>query len=235
MSIITRERMEEQGLQTLSETLQATTGVFVNYLDTERVTYTARGYAISNYQVDGMLNTFSGNLKTNGDNVVYDRIEVVRGATGLTTGAGDPSATINQVRKRPTQQFQGNAAVRLGSYGLRRGEIDLSGPLAFDGTVRGRFVAAKQQSNSFRPLYKQDNDALYGILEADIGPNTVVSLGYERQQSDPRGVTWGNVIYWNADDSKANLPYNLNLSTPWASWNLIEKKTTATLEHHFNP
>ena len=235
LSIITRERMEEQGLQNLSDTLQATTGVYVTYLDTERVQYMARGYAITNYQVDGMLNTFGGSLKTNGDNAIYDRIEVLRGATGLTTGSGDPSATVNQIRKRPTQAFQGSAAVRVGSYGLRRGEIDLSGPLAFDGKLRGRFVAAKQQGDSFRPLYKQDNDAVYGIVEADVGPDTVVSLGYERQKADPRGVTWGNVVYWNADGSVANLPYDLNLSTPWSSWGIVEKKTTATLEHRFTP
>lgn len=234
LSVITRERMEEQGLQTLSETMQATTGVYVSYTDSERIGYSARGYNITNFQVDGMLNTFGGSLKTNGDNVVYDRIEVLRGAAGLTVGAGDPSATINQVRKRPTTQFQGSAGVRLGSYGLRRGEIDLAGPLAFDGKIRGRFVAAQQQSDSFRPFYEQKLDALYGIVEADVGADTTVSLGYERQKSDPRGATWGTVLYWNADGSVANLPYDLNLSTPWASWNIVEKKTTATLDHRFN-
>ncbi|GGC12752.1 ferripyoverdine receptor [Oxalicibacterium flavum] len=234
MTIVTRQRMEEMGLQTLSETMQATTGIFVNANDTERITYNARGYSVTNFQVDGMLNTYGGSLKTNGDNVIYDRIEVVRGATGLTTGAGDPSATINQVRKRPTREFQGNAAVRIGSHHMRRGEIDLSGPLAYDGKIRGRFVAARQKADSFRPLYKEDRTVLYGILEADIGRDTVVAVGYEQQKSDPRGVTWGTVPYWNSDGSVANLPRNLNLSTPWASWNIDEKKTFATLEHNFN-
>ncbi len=234
LSIMTRERMEEQGLQTLAETMQQVTGVYVNYNDTERVTYNARGYAINNFQVDGMLNLFGSSLKANGDNVVYDRIEVVRGATGLTTGAGDPSATINQVRKRPTKTFQGNAAVRIGTHELRRAELDVSGPIAYEGKLRGRFVTAKQEAKSFRPLYEQDLGALYGILEADLGASTTVSLGYERQKSDPRGSTWGTVPYWNADGSLANMPHDLNLSTPWASWNMDEKKTFATLEHRIN-
>ena len=234
MTVITRERMEEQGLQTLSETMSQVTGVYVNYNDTERITYNARGYPITNFQVDGMLNTFGGSLKTNGDNVVYDRIEVVRGATGLTTGAGDPSATINQVRKRPTPHFQANAALRVGSYSLRRGELDLSAPLAFDGRVRGRFVVAKEATDSFRRFYEKDTDAVYGIIEADLGPATTLSLGHERQSSDPRGVSWGTVLYWNADGSRANLPYDLNLSTPWASWNIKERKTFATVDHRIN-
>jgi len=234
LSIMTRERMEEQGLQTLSETMQQVTGIYVNYNDTERVTYNARGYAVNNFQVDGMLNLFGSTLKANGDNVVYDRIEVVRGATGLTTGAGDPSATINQVRKRPTRTFQGNAAVRVGTHDLRRAEVDVSGPIAYEGKLRGRFVTAKQEAKSFRRLYEQDLGALYGILEADLGSATTVALGYERQKSDPRGSTWGTVPYWNADGSLANMPHDLNLSTPWASWNMDEKKTFATLEHRIN-
>lgn len=234
LSIMTRERMEEQGLQTLAETMQQVTGVYVNYNDTERVTYNARGYAVNNFQVDGMLNLFGSSLKANGDNVVYERIEVVRGATGLTTGAGDPSATINQVRKRPTKTFQGNAALRIGTHELRRAELDVSGPIAYEGKLRGRFVTAKQEAKSFRPLYEQDLGALYGILEADLGSSTTVSLGYERQKSDPRGSTWGTVPYWNADGSLANMPHDLNLSTPWASWNMDEKKTFATVEHRIN-
>lgn len=234
LSIVTRERMEEQGLQTLAETMQQVTGIYVNYNDTERVTYNARGYAVNNFQVDGMLNLFGSSLKANGDNVVYDRIEVVRGATGLTTGAGDPSATINQVRKRPTKTFQGNAAVRVGTHELRRAEIDVSGPIAFEGKLRGRFVTAKQEAKSFRPLYEQDLGALYGILEADLAPSTTVAVGYERQKSDPRGSTWGTVPYWNADGSLANMPHDLNLSTPWASWNMVEEKTFATIDHRIN-
>lgn len=234
LSIVTRERMEEQGLQTLAETMQQVTGIYVNYNDTERITYNARGYAVNNFQVDGMLNLFGSSLKANGDNVVYDRIEVVRGATGLTTGAGDPSATINQVRKRPTREFQASGALRIGSYDLRRAELDVGGPLAFDGKLRGRFVTAKQKAGSFRPMYEQDLSALYGILEADLGPATTVAVGYERQKSDPRGSTWGTVPYWNADGSLANLPSDLNLSTPWSSWNMDEKKTFATLEHRIS-
>jgi len=234
ISVITRQRMEEMGLHTLSETMQTTTGIFVNATDTERVTYNARGYSVTNFQVDGMLNTFGGYVKTDGDNVVYDRIEVVRGAAGLTTGAGDPSAAINQVRKRPTRQFQGHAALSVGSYQRRRGEIDLSGPLAWDGKLRGRVVAAQQKANAFRPLYKEDRRVFYGILEFDLGADTVLAIGHEQQRSDPRGVTWGSVPYWNADGTRANLPHNLNLSAPWASWNMDEKKTFGTLEHEFS-
>ena len=147
VTVITRERMEQQGLANLTDALNASTGIYTSHLDTQRYSYMARGYAVDNFQVDGMLNTFSY-MKTNGDMAIYDRVEVVRGAAGLTTGAGDPSATVNQVRKRPTRHWQGQAAVAIGSHALRRGELDLSGPLAFDGRVRGQLVAALERTNS---------------------------------------------------------------------------------------
>ncbi len=166
VTVITRERMEQQGLANLTDALNASTGIYTSHLDTQRYSYMARGYAVDNFQVDGMLNTFSYSysyMKTNGDMAIYDRVEVVRGAAGLTTGAGDPSATVNQVRKRLTRHWQGQAAVAIGSHALRRGELDLSGPLAFDGRVRGRLVAALERANSFRPMYRTRNSALYGI------------------------------------------------------------------------
>jgi len=236
ISTVTRERIEQQNLQTLQDVAQASTGVYVSTLDTERVTYVVRGYNVTNFQWDGMLNTFSsgGNIRPSPDTVVYDRIEILRGATGLSTGAGDPSATINLVRKRPTATFQGSAAVRIGTDSLRRGEIDLSGPLAFDGKLRGRLVLAKQKSESFRDFYRTDNTVAYGILEADLGPNTTVSFGHEYQDPVPRGVTWGTVLYWDAYGQRANLPRSLNLTAPWASWAQKSSNTFATFEHRFN-
>jgi outer membrane receptor for ferric coprogen and ferric-rhodotorulic acid len=101
VSVITRQQMDDFKLDTLSEAMSQTTGVVVQHNDSDRVSYSTRGYSITNFQIDGMLNTFSY-MKSDSDTIIYDRIEVVRGATGLTTGAGDPSATINMVRKRPT-------------------------------------------------------------------------------------------------------------------------------------
>lgn len=133
VSVVTRQQMDDFKLGTLSEALQQSPGVVVQRLDSERVGYTARGYSIENFQYDGMLNTFS-RLKPDSDTIIYDRIEVVRGATGLTTGAGNPSATVNMVRKRPTQVLQAKAGVSGGSYDNYYSYLDAGGPLGLEGT-----------------------------------------------------------------------------------------------------
>lgn len=62
----------------------------------------ARGFEISNILTDGVGFPLSGYNynNTNPDTYFYDRVEVVKGADSLTNAFGDPSATINNIRKR---------------------------------------------------------------------------------------------------------------------------------------
>jgi len=230
MTVITRQRLDDMGLFSLSDVMGQVTGVQVLVTDSERINYVSRGYNITNFQVDGMLNTFGGSIKTNTDNVIYERIEVIRGATGLTTGAGDPSGTISFVRKRPTDTFQAGANLTVGRWGNQRLEADLGGPVAWDGRVRARVVAAKQQSDAFRDVYKLDKDVFYGIVQADLTDSTLFEVGYEYQSPRTTGVTWGMVPYWGADGKPANLPRSTNLSASWSAWPIIEKTRFARVE-----
>ncbi|KRG62727.1 ferric-rhodotorulic acid transporter [Stenotrophomonas humi] len=230
VTVLTRQRLDDMGLYAMSDVMGQVTGVHVAVTDSERINYVSRGYNISNFQVDGMLNTFGGYIKTNTDSVIYDRIEVVRGATGLTTGAGDPSGTVNYVRKRPTDEFAMSANLVLGRWGNQRLEADIGGPIALDGRVRARVVAAKQQSDSFRDVYRLDKDVFYGIVQADLTDSTLLEAGYEYQSPETSGVTWGVVPYWGADGKPANLPRSTNLSARWSQWPIVEKTAFARLE-----
>jgi outer membrane receptor for ferric coprogen and ferric-rhodotorulic acid len=229
VSVITRQQMDDFKLGTLSEAMSQTTGIVVQHNDSDRVNYSSRGYSINNFQIDGMLNTFSY-MKSDADTIIYDRIEVVRGATGLTTGAGDPSATINMVRKRPTAQLQALAGVSGGSYDDYYSYVDVGGPLAFDGRLRGRTVLAYRDSQSFRDKYALQREVGYGILEADLTESTVLAVGYDYQDKQVQGTSWGTVPYWNADGRKAGLGRSTNMATSWSSWPLRDKTAFATLD-----
>ena len=229
VSVVTRQQMDDFKLGTLSEAMRQTTGIVVQHNDSDRVSYSARGYPINNFQIDGMLNTF-GRMKSDSDTIIYDRIEVVRGATGLTTGAGDPSATINMVRKRPTAQWQALAGVSGGSYDNYYSYVDVGGPLAFDGRLRGRTVLAYRDSQSFRDKYALQREVGYGILEADLTDSTVLAVGYDYQDKQVQGTSWGTVPYWNADGSKAGLGRSTNMATSWSSWPLKDKTAFVTLD-----
>ncbi|MFL1549879.1 TonB-dependent siderophore receptor [Pseudomonas sp. E2-15] len=230
ISVITRQQMDDFNLNTLTDVLRQTTGVNVQHNDSDRVSYTSRGYGITNYQVDGMLSTF-GYMKSDADTIIYDRIEVVRGATGLTTGAGDPSATVNMVRKRPTAKWQAKTGVSAGSHDNYYSYVDVGGPLAFDGRLRGRSVLAYRDSKSIRDNYGLQRTVGYGILEGDLSDDTVLAVGFDYQDKHVQGTSWGTVPYWNSQGGKAKLSRSTNMAADWSSWPLTDKTTFVTLDH----
>ncbi|WP_252098959.1 hypothetical protein [Escherichia coli] len=74
---------------------------------------------------------------------LFERVEVVRGATGLMTGTGNPSAAINMVRKHATsREFKGDVSAEYGSWNKERYVADLQSPLTEDGKIRARIVGA---------------------------------------------------------------------------------------------
>ena len=229
ISVVTRQEMDDFNLNTLTEAMRHTTGVVVQHNDSDRVSYSSRGYSISNFQIDGMLNTFSF-MKTDADTIIYDRIEVVRGATGLTTGAGDPSATINMIRKRPTRELAAKVGVSGGSYDDYYSFVDVGGPLAFDGRLRGRTVLAYRDSKSFRDNYALKREVAYGILEADLTDDTTVAVGYDYQDKQVQGSSWGTTPYWTGTGNKANFGRSTNMATSWSSWPMKDKTAFATLD-----
>ena len=103
MSIITREQIEDEGLEDTREILRRAPGVSLTRSDSNRYSFSSRGFTIRQFQFDGLLTPISNYWNfgaTDMDAAIYDRVEVIRGATGLMTGAGEPSALVNFVRKR---------------------------------------------------------------------------------------------------------------------------------------
>ena len=193
VSVITQQRMQDQGLSTIAQVMAQTPGITLFSLGSERTGFTSRGYSITNYQLDG-VSTHSENLGLNAipsqslaDMALYDRIEVLRGASGLMTGAGDASGAINMVRKKPTTQFQASVEGELASRNERRGMADIAGPLNEAGTVRGRFVALAEEADSIIDHYSHDKKVVYGVIEADLTRDTKLTAGVTHQRKRSNG------------------------------------------------
>ena len=235
ISVITRQRMDDQSLNTVASVLEQTPGINLQHIDSERFSIYSRGYGIDSYQFDGVPTTLvittTATPQSTGDMALYDHIEVLRGASGLMTGAGEPSGTINLVRKRPTATFQGSASASLGTWDMRRAEVDVAGPLTADGKVRGRVVAAHQQSDSFIDYYSQKKQVLYGILEADLAPGTLLSAGVDYTRSDPRGVSFASFPLFYADGGQTDFARSVNPASRWSSRKQDTLNAFATLEH----
>ena len=235
ISVLTRELLDDFKLTSINDALDLATGIRVERAETDRTYYTARGSDITNFQIDGIGVPFQNGLLIGDiDTVVYDRIEVLRGANGLLTSTGNPSATINFIRKRPTRDFQAKINLTVGSWDKRRIDADVSGPLNEAGNVRGRLVLANQNRNSYLNHYSQERNVVYGIIEADITDNTMLTFGHTYQQNDTNTPTWGALPLLYDDGSTRHYSRSTSPAPDWTYWNNKTNITFAQLTHAFN-
>jgi outer membrane receptor for ferric coprogen and ferric-rhodotorulic acid len=238
ISVVTQQRIEDQGLVSITDVINNVTGVSVNQYETNRAGFTARGFDITNLQIDGIPTTWeqpwsSGEVA--GSLAIYDRVEVVRGATGLMTGAGNPSAAINLVRKRATsKELTGSAEIGFGRFSERRALVDVSTPLTQAGNVRARVVGEYQEGDSWIDYASDKKKTVYATVEADLTPRTLLSAGFSRQETDPKGPMWGGLPFWYADGTRTNWPVSKTSAADWADWPTSYNNGFANLEHTFD-
>ena len=232
VTVLTREFLDARKLLDLHDVLQNTPGVTVDYVDSERVTYFSRGYQIDALQIDGLTISQSGSAFVQPDTAVLEQVEVLRGASGMLRGAGNPSATVNMVRKRPTRAFQASGALTLGSWDRRRVEADISSPLSASGSVRGRVVAVKDKKEFFQDAKQEDREVLYGVVEADLGERTTLTGSLQYTGLDATGA-WGGMP-GNFDGTPLNLPRSTYLGSDWNKWNRSNEQALLALEHRFD-
>ncbi len=234
VTVITRKLMDEQHLSTINQVLTFTPGITSNHRDSERYTFYARGFQINNFQYDGIPSQVANDsqqyIGALSDMAIYDRVEVVRGATGLLSGAGNPSATINLVRKRPTREFQGYVAGEMGAWDKYRSELDVSGPLTDNGNVRGRFVAAYEKKNSFIDWYKQDNRVMYGALDIDLNDDLTLRTSLDYQNNNSDGTSYGHIPLFYSNGQATNFSRSFNPATRWSYMDNTSYNFTTLLE-----
>ena len=234
VTVVTTQRLKDQNITNLTTLLEQTPGVVVNLFDSERVQYYSRGYAIDAIQYDGatVVQGSGGGSFVQSDAAIIDRAEILRGATGMLRGAGNPSGTVNLVRKRPTAEFQGEGSVTLGTWNAQRYVADISGPLTETGNVRGRMIAVHDDRDHFQESRSERKDVLYGVLAFDLNDSTTLTTGLEWTKLDATGA-WGNLP---ADYDGKALPFGRStyLGADWNRWNRTNLQTFAELEHRFD-
>lgn len=215
VTVITRQRMDDQAMTSINDVVKATPGLFLDFSSGPgRQTYSARGFDIDNLMYDGIPSGYQGwTVGAQPNLAMFDRVEIVRGATGLVTGAGNPSAAINLIRKRPLAEQKVTLTGAAGSWDDYRGEIDASSPLNDSGTLRGRVVTSYRDANSFIDDVEEDHGLFYAVTEADLSDDTTLTLGFSHQK-DKTNYFWGASMI-GLDGHHLNLPRSYNPGTDW--------------------
>lgn len=232
VNVLTRQQLDDFALDNTRDVLRNTPGIIVSNQETERTSYLARGFEISNVLVDGVgipLEGYNYN-NDNPDSFLFDRVEVVKGANALNNGIGDPGATINMIRKRPTSDLQTAFNASYGSWNTQRYEVDVSSPLTQDGKVRGRVFGYQQTGDSYLDRYELEKNGIGAVVEADITDTTLLTAGYTETNHKPNGVNWGSNPLINTEGEQLSYSRNYNYSPSWAHWDSNIKSYFAELE-----
>ncbi|MCY1290810.1 Fe(3+)-pyochelin receptor [compost metagenome] len=235
VSVITRQQLDDQGITDLRDAVNQSTGLVGATGVGPGMIISARGFQIDDWQYDGVPiprnHSVLGNWATQ-DLVFFDRVEILRGASGLLQGTGSPGGAINLVRKRgqtaPTVSLSGRAG-SWDHYGL---QTDAGGPLNDSGSIRGRMVLDQDDSHSFTDYVWSKTTSLYGALDFDLSPDTTLGLGVSDSNLDSRPMVRGLPRYPDGRD------IGFSRSTySGATWNRndIQQNTVyLDLEHRFD-
>lgn len=151
---VERDLLTAAGATRLSDALELVSGVS---------NQNNRGGFLDNFAIRGFLGTPDGGaeyyvdgfLANRGmgpprDPATAERVELLKGPAGALFGDIDPGGRVNIVSKTPRFDPAAELVLTLGSFGTRRAEIDLTGPLTH--TIAARLVVAAEDSNGWRNL-----------------------------------------------------------------------------------
>lgn len=230
VSIITNRQVKDRNVDTFDQLARKTPGLRVLSNDDGRSSVYARGYEYSEYNIDGLpaqMQSINGTLP---NLFAFDRVEVMRGPSGLFDSSGEMGGIVNLVRKRPTKAFQGHAAAGFGTHKQYKAEADVSGSLNSDGSVRGR-VMAQTVGASPRPAEKNNHhETFYAAADWDINPDTVLGAGYLYQQ---RHFAPYNGLPADADGKLPSLPQHAFVGADWNKFKMHSHDVFADLKHYF--
>lgn len=235
VSVVTRQRMDEQNLTSVYDALENTTGVSLQQSPQGgRYIYT-RGFENTTIQYDGVpleRGMYGRASNFTGGTAIYDRVEVLRGAAGLLQGSGSPGGAVNLVRKRPLMEDRLSVEAKAGTWDRYGVQLDGSRVLNADGSLRARGVVERQDNHSFIDRVHLKNTTLYGTVEYDFSPRTRINLGYSYE--DLRGEPTVSGLPRYSNGTEVGFDRSTSFGADWNRQQTTNKGLYADITHAFN-
>lgn len=192
ITVITRDLLDSQQAQNLSDALQNSAGVVTNV-------YGRRGWddfiirgqrASESIFADGLL--VDSNNRVAQELFGVERVEVLKGPASILFGAVQPGGLVNMVSKRPRAELFGELGLTVGNYGFRQTTVDVGTPLAKDSKAAFRLNALMMNSDDPTDYVWYRNRWIAPSLTLDLGTRTDFTIlashsqrNYVRQQGLP--------------------------------------------------
>lgn len=229
VNVVPEKLFQDQGARSINDVLRNVPGVGFSNGDGQRDQVTIRGFsAIADQFIDGVR-----------DDALYfrelaniEQVEVLKGPASVLYGRGSSGGLINRITKKPTDKAFTDVTTTVGSWSMKRIELDTNQPLS--DAVGFRLNAAVEDSDSFRDQGFTERNFIAPSLSFDISDKTKLLLQVENLE-DKRVTDFG-VPAINGR------PVNVDPSTYYGSSDARDDDYTesdvlsgaAILEHEFN-
>ncbi len=235
ISVITRDQMEAQGVQTLRQATAYTAGAVSNYFDSRVDSFKARGSDVSQYQ-DGLLRSYGTYNTSRPDPYTLERVEFLRGPTSVLYGQGSVGGVLNLSSKRPQAEPLREVQVQLGNYSRKQIATDLTGALDQEGQWLYRLVAIGRDSGS--QVNHVDDDRVVLMPALTWKPNTATSLTLQGlHQKDKSGSLTG-FFPWQGTQLASpygQIPTSTFIGEPgWDAYDTSNNSWGYLFSHQFN-
>ena len=229
LSIIEKETIANYNFSDVNSLFKQVTGINIDQTETDRTYFNARGFDITSMHVDGAGIPFGDIFVGDLDTAIYEKVEFIRGSNGLITGLGNPSGTINYVRKRPSNDTQASAALTFGRWSNFRAVVDVSTPLTDSGSWAARAVVVHQDKESWLDLYGNKRTVLYGVVDGQLNDDVTLTFGYTYQDNNSEGVTWGAAPLIYSNGTQTDFSVSATPAMDWTYWDTLNENAFAEL------
>ncbi|MFD2183335.1 TonB-dependent siderophore receptor [Rhodoplanes azumiensis] len=185
VSIVTRDQMEDQQAQSVSQALRYTPGVLTDLRPASRFDIIpVRGYGGNLGVLQGFVGFQDGLKLQRGisfavptvDPYTLERIEVLRGPSSILYGQTNLGGMINLVTKRPLDKPFHEVQVTGGNFERLQGTFDVSGPIDKDGRWLYRLTGLARNSGTQVDYTEDDRYVLAPALTWKPSSDTTWTL-----------------------------------------------------------
>ncbi len=208
-TVITAQDIKALGAQRLADLYKLDASVSDAYNAVGYIDYaTVRGFRIDNkfnYRRDG--------LPISGDTAIHlgnkERVEILKGTSGIQAGTSAPGGLVNYVIKRPSLEPIRNIDLSVDSNGQFGAALDLSNRFGENNAQGYRLNVATDRLSSAAPGTRGSRQLIALALDSRIGRSGLLEAEFESsRQSQPNvpGLSLlGNTGIFPAADPKLNL------------------------------
>lgn len=235
ISVTTQSKIDDLNVETLDQIAKRTTGLRVLQNDDGRSSIYSRGYEYDQYSIDGLASPMASINGSLPNLAAFDRVEVMRGPSGLFNSASEMGGVVNLVRKRGkvdgAQTLEANVSHPDG-YGVT---ADLQGGLNADDSLVGRAVVQHNQRTN--PDVddiggkENENSTVYLSVDKQLNDTTKFGMGYLMQD---RQITPDNGLPTFADKSLLPLPYDKFFGAKWNDFDSQSHDVFADFQHRLD-